>query len=149
MIRKLTDPDVPKIKELIDASAKTNKVLPRSLNSIYENMRDFFAYEENGRILGCAAFHVVWADLGEIRSVVVSPEARGKGIGRQLIAECNKEAESLKVKKVFLLTEIPGFFEKFGFVKIDKALLPHKIWSDCVDCVNFPDCCEVAMEKTL
>ena len=149
MIRKITAADVPAIKNLIDVSAKKNKVLPRSLNSIYEHMRDFFVYEENGKILGCAAFHVVWENLGEVRSVVVSEEARGRGAGKKLVEECAREAAELKVNKVFLLTEIPGFFEKLGFVQVDKSLLPHKIWSDCVDCVHFPDCCEVAMVKEI
>ena len=64
-----------------------------------------------------------------------------------MLAHCLKEAKALKVKKVFALTYIPSFFEPFGFKIVDKKELPHKIWSECIKCVYFPGCKEIAMLK--
>jgi amino-acid N-acetyltransferase len=55
----------------------------------------------------------------------------------------------LGVKRAFTLTYRPEFFERFGFKKVDKAVLPHKIWTDCLSCVKFPDCGELALVKEL
>lgn len=149
MIRKANIKDVIRIQELINYYAKLGQLLPRALNEIYENLRDFVICEEKGVICGCCALHVTWEDLAEIRSLVVDQSQQGKGIGRQLIDYCIKEAKELKVKKVFLLTEKPEFFEKFKFKHIDKSQLPHKIWNECVCCIKFPDCNEIAMLKEL
>ncbi|MFC1577214.1 GNAT family N-acetyltransferase, partial [Candidatus Omnitrophota bacterium] len=70
-------------------------------------------------------------------------------VGTRLLGHCIKEAGQLKLKKIFALTFVPGFFEKMGFKFIDKQDLPHKIWSECIKCVHFPDCSESALLKEL
>lgn len=124
-------------------------MLPRSLNDIYENIRDFFVYAYKGKIAGAAALHILWEDLAEIRSVAVANEYHGKGIGKKLIGQCLKEARMLGIKKVFALTYNPEFFKKSGFEDIDKNSLPQKIWGDCLKCPKFPECEEVAVMKIL
>ncbi|MFH1459092.1 MAG: N-acetyltransferase [Candidatus Omnitrophota bacterium] len=145
MIRKANISDVTKIQELIKTCAKSGEVLPRSLNNIYENLRDFFVFEKDGRIVGCCALHITWDDLAEIRSLVVEASVQGQGIGKKLIEASIKETQAFKIRKVFLLTEKLDFFKKMGFIPTDKSLLPHKIWSDCVHCIHFPNCNEEAM----
>lgn len=147
MIRKANVNDVKKIQKLIGHYAKRERMLPRSLNELYENIRDFFVYAEGNNIYGCCALHVDWEDLSEIKSLAVANSKSGKGIGKKLLAHCLKEAKALKVKKVFALTYIPSFFEPFGFKIVDKKELPHKIWSECIKCVYFPGCKEIAMLK--
>lgn len=147
MIRKANVNDVKKIQKLIGHYAKRERMLPRSLNELYENIRDFFVYAEGNNIYGCCALHVDWEDLSEIKSLAVAKSKSGKGIGKKLLAHCLKEAKALKVKKVFALTYIPSFFEPFGFKIVDKKELPHKIWSECIKCVYFPGCKEIAMLK--
>jgi amino-acid N-acetyltransferase len=66
-----------------------------------------------------------------------------------LVSEALNEALGLGIKRVFTLTYEPGFFSKHGFEVIDKASLPQKIWADCIKCVKFPDCDEIAMLKSL
>ncbi|MCG2711861.1 MAG: N-acetyltransferase [Candidatus Omnitrophica bacterium] len=144
-IRKTNILDAKAIQSLINESGKAQEVLPRSINDIYEHIRDFFVFSKNKKIIGCCALHIAWEDLAEIRSLVVKSGSRGNGIGRELIVACLKEARELKIKKLFLLTGKPDFFRKFGFYEIEKSLLPHKIWSDCTSCVLFPDCNEIAM----
>ncbi len=150
MIRKATVKDAGRIQELVKKASEETSVLPRSLNSIYECVRDFVVFEENGMVVACCALHVTWEDLAEIRSLVVSPEKRGSGIGLRLIDFCLEEArQGLGVNRVFLLTGKPDYFQKLGFHLVDKATLPHKIWTDCIQCVYFPNCCEEAMLKEI
>ncbi|MCM8756604.1 MAG: N-acetyltransferase [Candidatus Omnitrophica bacterium] len=146
MLRKANIRDANKIYTLIHSWARKGVVLDRSLNYIYENIRDYWVFEERGKIVGTCALHIVgWDDLGEIKSLVVDKKYQGRGIGKVLIDACIEEASSLGVKKIFALTFIPNFFKKKGFKKIPMQKLPHKIWSDCIDCVYFPNCKEEAM----
>ena len=149
MIRKANVEDVKKIQKLVNYYAKRDRMLPRSLNELYENIRDYFIYTEGGKVTGVCALHVDWEDLAEIKSLAVAKARGGKGIGTRLLDECIKEAKSLKINKVFALTYVPGFFEKSGFRIVDKKELPHKIWSECIKCVYFPNCKEIAMLKEI
>lgn len=146
MIRRAKISDAKQIHELINSWAKRGKVLDRSLNYLYENIRDFWIYEDNRKVAGCCALHVVgWDNLGEIKSLVVAQDYQDRGIGKALVSKCIEETKSLGIKQVFALTFVPGFFKKLGFKKISRKNLPHKIWSDCVNCIYFPDCKEQAM----
>jgi len=146
MIRKARMSDVKAIQKLIAEYARKGDMLPRSLSEIYENLRDYFVYEENGAgVVGSAAIHLMWEDLAEVRSLAVREEAMRKGIGTQLVEACISEAIVLGITRVFALTYKPEFFERLGFQQVDKSELPHKIWSDCLKCAKFPDCDEVAL----
>ena len=146
MILKAKIADAVAIRTLIDSAAKEHRVLERSLNYIYENIRDYWIYQEKGKTVGCCALHVVgWKNLGEIKSLVLSKNYQHRGRGSQLVKVCLKEAKALGIKEVFALTFIPDFFAKEGFKPIRRKALPHKIWSDCVNCVFFPNCKEKAV----
>ena len=120
-------------------------MLPRPLNEVYENLRDFFVFEEEARMVGCAALHVTWEGLGEIRSLAVDEEAQGRRIGARLVEECLEEARKLGMARVFVLTYTPPFFHALGFRDYPKEELPHKIWTDCLRCPKFPNCEEEAL----
>jgi len=149
MIRKAKIKDIKQIQELINYFAKQDIMLPRSLNELYENIRDFWVVEEKKKIVGCAAMHISWDDLAEVKSVAVSKKYHGKGIGRELVAACLEEAGLLGAKKVFVLTYKPEFFMKFGFKRVKHSSLPHKIWAECINCCKFPNCQETALLKNL
>lgn len=144
-VRKAVLKDVQDIYTLINEYAKEGILLPRSLNSIYENIRDFWVCEREGEILGCCALHVVWEDLAEIKSLAVKKDVRNSGVGSMLIERCLQEAKELGIKKVFVLTYATDFFGRFNFKEIKKEALPHKVWGECINCVKFPHCDEVAM----
>lgn len=144
-IRKANVNDAGSIQSLVNYYADKDKMLPRSLNEIYENIRDFWVCEGNGGIVGSAALHVTWEDLAEIRSLAVKEEFRQRGIGKSLLDECIEDAKRLGIKKVFALSYMPEYFKKFGFKEIPKEKLPHKIWSECIRCPKFPDCGEIAL----
>jgi amino-acid N-acetyltransferase len=145
MLRKAEIKDVKDIQKLLTHFANRGDMLSRSLSELYEALRDFYIYEEDRRLLGTAALHIVWEDLAEIRSVAVAEDAGRKGVGTQLIRACIDEGRSLGLKRLFCLTYKPDFFGRFGFRIVDKSELPHKVWGDCMKCVKFPDCDEIAM----
>ena len=149
MIRKATVEDVKQIQKLVNHYAKREKMLPRSLNELYENIRNFFVYAEGKKVYGCCALDIDWEDLAEIKSLAVAHSRTGRGIGARLLQDCLRDARKLKVKKVFALTYIPDFFERFGFRIINRKELPHKIWSECIKCMYFPNCKEIAMMKEI
>jgi len=149
MIRKAKIEDIKEIQKLINSFAKQDLMLPRSLNELYENIRDFWVIEEGKKISGCAALHISWDDLAEIKSVAVAKNKQQKGLGKELVSACLDEAHKLGAKKIFVLTYKPEFFKKFGFKRVKTSALPHKIWAECINCCKFPDCQEVALLKVL
>jgi amino-acid N-acetyltransferase len=145
MIRKAQIADVKEIQKLLMTFANRGDMLSRSLSELYESLRDFYVIEEGGVLLGAAALHIVWEDLAEVRSVAVTEDAGRKGIGSRLVQACIAEAREIGLKRIFCLTYKPDFFAKHGFLLVDKAELPHKVWGDCIKCPKFPDCDENAM----
>jgi amino-acid N-acetyltransferase len=148
-IRKAKTADLKEVQKVVNEFARREEMIPRSLNELYENIRDFVVCEDEGKICGVSALHVLWEDLAEVRSLAVRKEWQGRGIGRKLVKRCLAEARSLGVDRVFVLTYRPGFFKQLGFNDIDKAGLPQKIWGDCIRCPKFPECDEHALIYTL
>ncbi len=145
MIRKAKLTDVKPIQSLINHYAESGQMLPRSLNELYENLRDFLLYEDDTGLLGVCALHISWDGLAEIRSLAVRQDKTRNGIGSKLVERCLQEAADLQVKRVFVLTYQDQFFQKLGFLPVDKKELPHKIWTDCLNCVKFPNCDEFSL----
>jgi amino-acid N-acetyltransferase len=137
--------DVPSMHKLINHFADKGEMLARPLSEIYEGLRDYFVVRDNGTVVGCAALHINWSDMAEIRSVAVAEEFQKKHVGYQLVNACIKDAQELGLPTVFCLTYKPAFFEKLQFKRIDKMELPQKVWNECYRCAKFPNCDEVAM----
>ena len=137
--------DVVQMHHLINYFADKGEMLARSLSEIYENIRDYFVVRQDERVIACAALHVSWSDLAEIKSVAVAEDSQKQRIGTQLVDACLKEAKELGIPTIFCLTYKPAFFEKFGFSQVDKMKLPRKVWTECYRCPKFPDCDEVAL----
>jgi len=148
-IRKAHPADVLVIHDLLAQAAQTSSVIPRSKPVLYETLRDFFVYCQDGSVRACGALHVMWEDLAEVKSLAVEKDWQGRGMGQALAKACIEEARQMGIRRVFALTAAVDFFEKLGFSEIDKNDLPHKVWGDCVHCPKFPDCDEVAMQMEL
>jgi amino-acid N-acetyltransferase len=159
MIRPATIHDIPRIQELINSHAELGRMLFKSLAQLYESLRDFAVYELDpeisdhrvapGKVVGCTALSVLWADLAEVRSLAVDEDYRGRGIGRRLVEWCAEEARRLQIRRLMALTYEQAFFEKLGFEVVSKENLPLKVWSDCVRCPKKDNCDEIAMVRTL
>lgn len=140
--RKATFKDIPQIYKIVNSFAAQNLMLPRSLNQLYENIRDFWVCDKNGKVYGCCSLHIIWRDLAEIKSLAVIQPEQNKGIGTKLIDIVLKEAENLKIEKIFMLTKLTKFFDRFGFKKVSRKSLPRKIWAECINCYKFPNHCD-------
>ncbi len=147
MIRKAKVDEVREIQKMLAVRAERGDLLPRSLSELFDNLRDIYVYLDDNKpeIIGTCSMHICWEDLAEIRSLVVREPYQGQGIGKKLVEACVAEALILGLSRIFVLTYQVEFFHKLGFREVDKATLPHKIWADCLKCVKFPECDEVAM----
>jgi amino-acid N-acetyltransferase len=137
--------DVAQMHKLINYFAERGQMLARSLAEIYENIRDFYVVRRGDQVIACAALHVNWEDLAEIKSTAVNEDDQRHGIGRELVQTCLDEAKELGIPTVFCLSYKPEFFEACGFTRIDKSELPQKVWGECFRCPKFPNCDEVAL----
>ncbi|MBI5815570.1 MAG: N-acetyltransferase [Nitrospinae bacterium] len=147
VFRQAVIKDAKTIQSLIKTYADRELMLPRSLNELYETIRQYIIYEEDGRLIGVCGLQVAWEDLAEIRALAVDPEYAGRGIGATLVEKAIDEARRIGIPKVFCLTYVPKFFKRLGFEVVEKHEFPHKIWSDCVRCHKFPDCDETGMAR--
>jgi amino-acid N-acetyltransferase len=139
VIRKAKISDAKEIHSLVNHYAEKDLMLPRSMNNLYDNIRDYYVLELEGKVKGCAALHINWEDLAEVKALAVDESVAGQGWGKKLVEECLKEAKELGLKKVFALTLMKDFFNKLGFKTVQKRRLPQKIWGECIHCVKFPD----------
>jgi len=144
-VEKARIDDIPQIHKLVNYFADKGEMLPRALSELYENIRDLFVVRDGDQVIACAAFHIFWSDLAEIRAVAVAEGWQDRGAGALLVQACLEEARGLGIETVFCLTYKPEFFARFGFRPVEKIELPRKIWGECQRCPKFPDCDEVAL----
>ena len=137
--------DAAQVHDLVNQFAQRGDMLPRTLGEVYENLRDFFVVRDGGQLLACAALHIIWEDMAEVRSLAVREESQAQGLGAVLVRACVEEAHSLGLSTLFALTYRPAFFEKLGFRQADVMSLPRKVWNECYRCPKFPGCNEIAM----
>jgi amino-acid N-acetyltransferase len=125
-VRRARTSDVPAIKALVDIYAGSGrKLLAKELVTLYEDVQDFLVAELDGAVVGCGALHVLWADLGEVRTLAVHPDHAQHRIGRQLLDALIATAAELGLSRLFALTFHTGFFGRAGFVPIEGAPVDH------------------------
>lgn len=147
-VRQAGVTDVPGIAALVARFAGRGEILPRTTEDIYTTLREWVvAADETGQIVGCGSLVILWADLAEIRSLVVAPERQGLGVGRDMVHALTAQAAELEIPQVFALTRKSGFFLKLGFRVVSRESLPRKIWKDCITCTKFVGCDEVAVVR--
>jgi amino-acid N-acetyltransferase len=149
VVDKARAADAEDIHAVITYFADRDEMLHRPLNEVYENLRDFYVARVDGAFAGCAALHLWWADLAEIKSLAVREDRQLKGIGYQLVTACLEEARRIGLDRVFALTYKPGFFEKLGFSVANVSEFPRKVWNECYRCPKFANCNEIAVSLDL
>jgi amino-acid N-acetyltransferase len=126
VVRRARTADVPAIKSIVDIYAGSGrKLLAKELVTLYEDVQDFLVAELDGQVVGCGALHVLWADLGEVRTLAVHPQHAERGIGRQVLDGLIATARELGLSRLFALTFHTGFFRRAGFVPIEGAPVDH------------------------
>jgi amino-acid N-acetyltransferase len=150
-IRNARLTDAVSISELISQYARSDIMLPRTPETIIEEIRNFFVAEKTsgGELVGCCAVAFFTEELAEIRSVAVKDSYRKHGVGRMLITQAEEILKEEGIKSVFALTLAEDFFAKLGYKKVEKSKFPQKIWRDCLGCSKIMQCDEVAVEKRL
>ncbi|WP_407984095.1 amino-acid N-acetyltransferase [Prescottella defluvii] len=128
-VRRARTSDVPDIKRLIDIySGKI--LLEKNLVTLYEAVQEFWVVEQAGEIVGCGAMHVLWSDLGEVRTVAVDPRVKGRGAGHLVVAKLIDVARDLELERLFVLTFEVSFFAKHGFAEIEGTPVTAEVYAE-------------------
>lgn len=129
VVRRARTSDVPSIKTLVDVYAG-RILLEKNLVNLYEAVQEFWVAEFEGRLVGCGALHVLWADLGEVRTVAVHPDVKGRGVGKLIVERLISVARELELRRVFVLTFEVEFFSRHGFVEIDGTPVTAEVYAE-------------------
>jgi amino-acid N-acetyltransferase len=129
VVRRARTSDVPAIKQLVDTYAG-KILLEKNLVTLYEAVQEFWVAELAGKVVGCGALHVLWSDLGEIRTVAVDPAATGRGIGHAIVNRLLEVARELQLQRLFVLTFETEFFGKHGFTEIEGTPVTAEVFEE-------------------
>lgn len=129
LIRPARTSDVRRIQDLVDMYTERRILLSKATVTLFEDVPDFLVAELDGELVGCGAMHVIWEDLGELRTLAVDPARTGAGIGRSLVAALMARARALGVSRVFCLTFETRFFTDVGFVEIEGAPVTTEVYA--------------------
>jgi len=114
VVRRARTSDVPQVKRLVDTYAG-RILLEKNLVTLYESVQEFWVAELDGAVVGCGALHVLWADLGEVRTVAVDTDVRGRGVGHAIVRRLLRVARELELRRLFVLTFETDVFGRHGF----------------------------------
>ncbi|ORW16232.1 N-acetylglutamate synthase [Mycobacterium palustre] len=128
-VRRARTSDVPAIKRLVDTYSG-RILLEKNLVTLYEAVQEFWVAELGGKVVGCGALHVLWADLGEIRTVAVDPAMTGHGVGHAIVNRLLEVARELELQRVFVLTFETEFFGKHGFTEIEGTPVTAEVYEE-------------------
>nr|WP_241384309.1 amino-acid N-acetyltransferase [Rhodococcus sp. CH91] len=129
VVRRARTSDVPEIKRLIDIYAG-RILLEKNLVTLYEAVQEFWVTELAGRVVGCGALHVLWSDLGEVRTVAVDPSVKGRGAGHLIVARLIEVARELELERLFVLTFEVDFFSRHGFTEIHGTPVTAEVYAE-------------------
>ncbi|WP_308195093.1 amino-acid N-acetyltransferase [Mycolicibacterium sp. F2034L] len=128
-VRRARTSDVPAIKALVDIYAG-RILLEKNLVTLYESVQEFWVAEYEGELIGCGALHVLWADLGEVRTVAVHPKVKGRGVGHLVVDRLLDVARELRLQRIFVLTFETEFFARHGFAEIDGTPVTAEVYEE-------------------
>ena len=139
--------DIPDMQKLVASEVQEGTILNRTEDEVATNIRSYVLAKDGDTLVGYTALHVHSRRLAEIRSLIVDEAYRGQKVGQRMVQFTLEEAKNLGVEEdVLVLTYLPDFFQKLNFQEINKEVIPeHKIWADCIKCIHFPICNEVAL----
>jgi len=139
--------DIPAMQALVVSEVKDGIILDRTEDEVATNIRSYVLAKDGDTLVGYTALHIHSRRLAEIRSLIVDEAYRGQRVGQRMIQFTLDEAKDIGVEEdVLVLTYLPQFFLKLNFKEINKEVIPeHKIWADCIKCIHFPICNEVAL----
>lgn len=128
-IRRARTSDVADIKRLVDTYAG-KILLEKNLVTLYEAVQEFWVAEVGGEVVGCGALHVLWSDLGEVRTVAVDPKVKGHGVGHAIVDRLLQVARELQLERLFVLTFETEFFGRHGFTEIEGTPVTAEVYEE-------------------
>lgn len=129
IVRRARTHDVPAIRALVDRYAG-KVLLEKETVTLYEDVQEFWVAEYEGEIVGCGALHILWEDLGEIRTVAVDPDRRRHGVGGLIVERLIQHGRELGIERIFVLTFETSFFSRFGFREIEGAPVTPEVYEE-------------------
>ncbi|WEH40413.1 amino-acid N-acetyltransferase [Streptomyces sp. NBC_01218] len=131
-VRRARTTDVGAVRRLLDGYVTEGILLDKATVTLYEDIQEFWVAErdEDARVVGCGALHVMWEDLAEVRTLAVDHRVRGSGVGHQVLGKLLQTARWLGVRRVFCLTFEVDFFAKHGFVEIGETPVDTDVYSE-------------------
>jgi N-acetylglutamate synthase-like GNAT family acetyltransferase len=148
-IRTASSSEAEAIHELIDEHLAEGHLLPRELGEIAVHAHRFVVAVQDDEVLACAELAPLSRSVAEIRSFVVSSEARGRGVGRSIVDELVHRTAIAGFDKLCAFTHSPAYFVHLGFSIVPHAWLPEKIVTDCHACRQFRQCGQYAVVRAL
>ncbi|MGZ0712005.1 amino-acid N-acetyltransferase (plasmid) [Coraliomargarita sp. W4R53] len=132
-VRPARATDIRGIQTLLEPFVQRRILLGKDLVVLYEAVQQFVvAEDETGTLIGCGALHVMWEDLGEIRTLIVADGWLHRGVGRAVVTTLEANASALGLSRLFCLTfEVP-FFERHGFSTIGEQVVDPDVYSQLV-----------------
>lgn len=149
LIEELEEQNILSVFDLIKDFSDEYVMLPKSLDEIKNTAKNFRIVVENKKVIACAMLDQFTDELAEVKSLAVSKDYQGKGLGRLLVDDCANLAKVKGIKKLFALTFEEKFFNKLGFATVSMDSLPEKVYRECVRCHYYSDCKEIAVAKML
>jgi amino-acid N-acetyltransferase len=128
VIRPARTADVAAVRRLVGLYTEDGRLLAKAPVTLYEDVQEFLVAEIDGVIIGCGALHVMWEDLGEIRTLAVDPEHARHGIGGRILDGLIGRAKELGLARLFCLTFEVDFFRSRGFDEIEGSPVDHAVF---------------------
>jgi amino-acid N-acetyltransferase len=128
-IRRATTRDVRGIRALVDQYAG-RVLLEKETVTLYEDVQEFWVAVDGDEVVGCGSLHVLWEDLGEIRTVAVDRSRKGAGIGGRLVERLIEHARELGIQRIFVLTFETSFFGRLGFREIEGTPVTPEVFEE-------------------
>ena len=123
-VRRARTGDIPGILEVIDPLVQGRILLGKERVTLYEAVQQFRVAESaDGQLIGCGALHVMWEDLGEVRTLAAADGWRGRGVGHALLEQLESDARELGLRRLFCLTFEIGFFADHGYAEIEEGVV--------------------------
>lgn len=130
-VRRARTADVRGIVDLVESYAKERILLAKELVTLYEDVQEFqVAVRSDGTVVGCGALHVLWEDLGEVRTLAVHPSVRGQGVGHAVLERLIEQAHDVGLSRLFCLTFEVDFFARHGFQVIDGTPVQPEVYAE-------------------
>jgi amino-acid N-acetyltransferase len=132
-IRPAKTADISAIADLCGPLIQSRVLLGKERVELYEAVQEFLVAEDaSGKVIGCGALHVMWEDLGEVRTLAIAENQQGKGIGKQILQGLLERAKTIGLKRIFCLTFEVEFFTKLGFEPISETPVEPEVYAELV-----------------